>query len=151
MRRALLTSILACLAASCVQTTVAQRAHPKPALIPTAHVDSFWEIEGAEGTAGWVVYFRSDGNPADSFYSVRNPWHQELGIVTSLGVAWKYHPHSTEAEHVSTGTLRDGVVAILDTSGDEQLVERPIAELAAAYGPSPFRGPSRALEAASSH
>jgi len=135
----------------CVETTLTHRPRQAPAILHTAQATSFWEVVGAEGTTGWVVFFSSRQAPEESFYSVRNAWHQELGIVDSLGIAWRYRPHDSEAEHVATGTLRDGVVAILHTSVPAQLIERPISELASAYGPPVLRESSRLREAASSN
>lgn len=150
MKRALLCLAVAWMCTGCVETTLSQRLRQKPAIIRTARATSFWEVRTTEGTAGWVVFFGSPETPDESFYSVRNAWHQELGIVDSLGIAWRYRPHDAEAEHVATGTLRDGVVAILHTSGTTQLIERPISELASAYETS-LRESARAREAASSN
>jgi hypothetical protein len=56
-------------------------------------------------------------------YSVRNPLQQELGVIDGLGRAWRHEPHVPEPRWVATGTLREGVSAILAAGSSADLVE----------------------------
>jgi hypothetical protein len=98
-----------------------------------------WRFFDERGTHGYAVLF---GDPqageADprSFYSVRNAWQQELGTIDGLGRAWRFVPHQREADWVFTGSVLDGVRAILVTAPQAQLEEIPLAALGGPGKPS---------------
>lgn len=91
-----------------------------------------WRLLGEEGTLGYAVEFGDEGSrdaAARTVYSVRNPWQQELGTIDGLGRAWRFQPHVEEAQWLTTGTLAEGVRAILDAPEDTLLEELPLALL----------------------
>lgn len=83
--------------------------------------DRAWAVRVGADVTGSVVAFRSaDGR---TYYSVRDPYHHELGLVDSLGRAWRYRPHQEEAEWIATGSLAVCAAAILGTSEECRLEE----------------------------
>lgn len=114
--------------ASCVQTTLTEvGSHAPTSWIRTGQSERTWAVHDRGEPVGWVVSFGSDDELAASFFSVRNEHHQELGVVDALGSAWRYRPHQMEAERVATGTVIEGVRAILGTSSEAVLEELPSA------------------------
>ncbi|HVS19051.1 MAG TPA: hypothetical protein VMT18_10665 [Planctomycetota bacterium] len=98
-----------------------------------------WRLFGSEGTLGYAVEFGSDDArdvAARTVYSVRNPWQQELGTIDGLGRAWRFQPHQAEALWLVTGTLGEGVRAILDAPLEARLEELPLALLEGSATPS---------------
>lgn len=90
-----------------------------------------WRLLGEEGTLGYAVEFGAPSDPdptARTVYSVRNAWQQELGTIDGLGRAWRFRPHS-EATWLTTGTLAEGVRAILDAPAAAHLEEIALALL----------------------
>lgn len=84
-----------------------------------------WRLVGDEGTLGYAVEFGApdEGDPtARTVYSVRNPWQQDLGTIDGLGRAWRFQPHG-EALWLTSGTLAEGVRAILDAPASAYLEE----------------------------
>lgn len=97
-----------------------------------------WRLVGEEGTLGYAVEFGAENDvdqAARTVYSVRNPWQQDLGTIDGLGRAWRYQPHQEEALWLVTGTLAEGVRAILDAASDAKLEEVPLDVLAGAATP----------------
>jgi hypothetical protein len=115
-----------------------------------------WSLRTAHAELGEVVYFESATGPRESVFVVRNPWSQDLGIVDSLGRAYRYLPHCREPVWVGTGTLAEGAAFILQAAEPCELVEVPMplaeerARLAAARSAAAQRPPPapalRALE-----
>lgn len=91
-----------------------------------------WRLVGEQGTLGYAVEFAAANDvdvAARTVYSVRNPWQQELGTIDGLGRAWRFQPHD-EALWLTSGTLAEGVRAILDADPRTQLEELPLSVLA---------------------
>lgn len=98
-----------------------------------------WRLTGLEGTLGYAVEFGIEDDrdaAARTVYSVRNAWQQELGTIDGLGRAWRFLPHQEEALWLTTGTLADGVRAILDAPADARLDELPLALLEGTQAPA---------------
>lgn len=97
---------------------------------PVARVSSpeqGWRVVAGAKTLGFVVRFREpDGR---IFFSVRNAWHQDLGMIDGLGRAWAYRLHVDEPVWVSTGTVAEGAAEILGAEEPCVLVEVPEVEL----------------------
>jgi len=93
-----------------------------------------WRLVASDTTLGYVVQFADpdDDGPEHQFFSVRNPWQQELGTVDRLGRAWRFVPHSTDPEWLSSGTLLAGAQAILSAPPEAALDEIPLSVLGAA-------------------
>ena len=108
-------ALLALLGAGCVQTTVRPATEQTPQLILTARPARAWQVVEAGTQIGRVVFYASNQDPAESLFSVQNVFQQELGLIDSLGKAWRYRPHQLEAEWVTTGTLLEGARAILES------------------------------------
>jgi hypothetical protein len=81
------------------------------------------QVDGAE--RGRLVLQEAIGAPDRRYWSVRNRWDQELGMVDALGRAWRHVPHVPEPEWVATGSVAEGAGAILGTPHVPCLVERP--------------------------
>ena len=92
-----------------------------------------WRLVANDTTLGYVVQFSDpdDDRPEHQFFSVRNPWQQELGTVDRFGRAWRFVPHSTDPEWLSTGTLLAGAVAILSAPPESALDDIPLSVLGA--------------------
>jgi len=99
-----------------------------------------WRLLGEAGTLGYVIEFGVTDDldaAARTVFSVRNPWQQELGTIDGLGRAWRFQPHEEEALWLTTGTLAEGVRAILDAGDDARLEELPLALLEGSATPTP--------------
>jgi hypothetical protein len=99
-----------------------------------------WRLETPSRLLGYVVLFADPRDPLDHrrhHFSVRNAWHQELGMIDVLGRAWRYVPHQREAQWLTTGTLQNGARAILGGLEDSALVECDLGSLTGRRSPSP--------------
>lgn len=97
-----------------------------------------WRLLGDEGTLGYAIEFGAADDvelAARTVYSVRNPWQQELGTIDGLGRAWRFQPHQEEALWLVTGTLAEGVRAILDAPPASLLEEIALSVLEGAATP----------------
>ena len=116
---------------ACIQTQSSRVASPGPVgLVRTATPERAWRVREEGETNGFVVFFGSHQDPSESFYSVRNRWQQELGVIDSLGVTWRFVPHEREAAHVTTGSVLEGASALLEASAPCVLEEMEVSELA---------------------
>jgi hypothetical protein len=88
-----------------------------------------WRLLDGERLAGWVISFREEAGGEREFYSVRNEFQQELGLIDALGRAWRYRPFEERPEHIATSTVVEGARAILGASSAARLVEVSLAEL----------------------
>jgi hypothetical protein len=98
-----------------------------------------WRLAHEATTLGYVVEFADPGAPGRAdrlFFSVRNPWQQELGSIDGLGRAWRFVPHSEDPEWLSTGTVRDGAAGILRAPAGADLEEIPLQALGGPPAPS---------------
>jgi hypothetical protein len=80
-----------------------------------------YTVELAGEVVGRVQEFGGSA-AADRYWSVMNPWGQEVGLVDDLGRFWRHVPHEELPEHVGSGTLTDGLVRLLDLVGEPTLV-----------------------------
>ena len=85
-----------------------------------------WQLVIDGEPQGVVTRYESDEQPPRTFFLVRNLARQDLGLVDSLGRAWRYRPHEREAEWVATGTVLQGAVAIVGLAGVGELRELPM-------------------------
>lgn len=125
MRSALVALLFALpwLAVSCVTSeNVKYFKSPKMDAVRTAPSRA-WRITDGEGPIGFVVMFRSEENEEQLWFTVRNEWNQDLGMVDSLGRAWRFRPYGEEAEWLGTGTVADGTGQILRLEASPHLEE----------------------------
>jgi len=134
----LLALALAAPVPSCRTTSETGPAGTHLAVVRTGQPVRAWKLVSAGSELGAVVQFDAPVDPdapAGRFYSVRNPWQQELGTIDAQGRAWRFVPHEREARWVGTGTLLEGARAILAPADAEaapaELVEVPLATLEA--------------------
>jgi len=80
-----------------------------------------YTVELAGEVVGRVQEFGGSA-AADRYWSVMNPWGQEVGLVDDLGRFWRHVPHEKLPEHVGAGTLTDGLVRLLGLRGEPSLV-----------------------------
>lgn len=90
-----------------------------------------WHVVQDGRVLGILVEFEERDGPR-GFFSVRNPQHQELGMVDEHGRSWRYRPHAEEPEWLGTGTVLEGVRGILGLGPGAELVEVDLALLAPA-------------------
>lgn len=93
-----------------------------------------WSVVEGGKPIGSVVLYADPDAPEDGskhYFSVRNPFQQELGSLDGLGRAWKFSPHQREARLVGTGTVLEGARKILGGGADCELVEVALNELRA--------------------
>ena len=92
-----------------------------------------WLLLDGDAILGTVVQFadpRWPQDPGRHFYSVRNPWQQEMGHVDAFGRTWRFVPHAAEPVWLCTTTLLDGVQRVLEAPASARLHEVPPASLA---------------------
>jgi hypothetical protein len=121
---------------SCV-TVHSQRAAPAEAEVAAARAVAMWEIVSEGRRQGFVVRYDEDGETPRSLFSVRNPWHQELGLIDELGRFWRLVPHQDQATWLGSGTVEQGARRILDLGDDACL--REVALEGAATSPAVAR------------
>jgi len=109
------------------------------AIVSSAEPVRAWKIVAEGRELGAVVQFDGSGGEG-RYYSVRNPWQQELGTIDAQGRAWRFVPHEREARWVATGTLAVGARAILaeaapvGAAAPAELVEVPLEALVVERG-----------------
>ena len=106
---------VAVLAGSCETTRETSAAGTHLAVVQAAEPARAWRVLAGDRELGSVVMYAAGETegPTGRFYSVRNPWQQELGTVDALGRAFRFVPHEREARWVATGTLAECAAAIL--------------------------------------
>ncbi len=85
-----------------------------------------WNVNEAKQLIGFVVLFADPeraNDPTTQVYSVRNPFHQELGSLDGFGRAYRQVPHQREATLIGTGTVLEGARKILGAGPGSELVE----------------------------
>lgn len=117
-----------------LQSCILTRQKETPVQAPPAIItqpQTAWSViptkSDSSDSIGWVVRFQEEGDSARSFYSVRNVHHQELGLVDTLGRAWKYQPFQTEPDWLGSGSVSEGVSSILSPGSAVTLVENSIS------------------------
>ena len=121
--RALPAIALASLAlGSCITTTVEHPIGAGTIVVERAPATRSWTVwhEGQE--VGSVIRFQEQTGPRRFLYSVRNEHNQDLGMVDSIGRAWRERPHA-EPEWLGTFTVLQGVSMILGMAGEVRLEE----------------------------
>jgi len=115
--------LLALLLGAC--RTVETRALERPPLaeVRVGTRARSWDVYQAGECIGRVVLFQDQGAIRDSVYVVKNPWHQDLGLIDGLGRAYRYLPHHKEPAWVGSGTIALGVERILGRAEPCLLVE----------------------------
>jgi len=118
--------LLACallVATSCLLTETREVASSPPPLVRVGTRQRMWEVHRSSELVGMVVLFHEHGEARDSVYVVRNPWHQDLGLIDGLGRAFRYVPHREEPSWVGSGTIALGAERILGLEGQCLLTE----------------------------
>ncbi len=99
---------------SCIVTEEHREAGEDP-VIRSSQAARMWEVVADGVVIGSVVLFESK---ADSFFSVRNEWHQDVGMIDSMGRAWAFEPHEEEAKWLGSGSIATGAGQILEAAGE---------------------------------
>lgn len=133
MLRPLLLPILCvacCLPAACVSKTSERMAHSDGAGAPV-HLEPAraWEVLLAGQVLGHVVQFRDRSGGEQHYYSVRNTWQQELGLIDDLGRFWRYRPFEDEPEWLGSGSVLEGARQILELGVRAELAEVSVTGL----------------------
>jgi len=87
-----------------------------------------FEIQHSGSSRGYVVLFEAAASPRDPVYVVRNTHHQDLGIIDSLGRAFRYRPHEEDPAWLGSGSIARGLQRILDTESMPAMHEIPLPE-----------------------
>lgn len=111
----------------CQTRVVTAPAYSSEAIAAVATPKRAWELVEQGRVVGVVVEFETSGGRR--FFSVRNAWEQELGLVDAVGRAWRYRPHEREAEWLGSGTLTDGAAQVLGVRGRAELFEVRLEQL----------------------
>lgn len=101
-----------------------------------------WDVFSDGARLGLVVLFEDGRRAPDSIYVVRNAWHQDLGLIDTLGRAYRYLPHHEEPAWVGSGTIAAGAQRIFGSSGECELIE--VTELETGPLPGSAEAPARA-------
>ncbi|MBL8861015.1 MAG: hypothetical protein JNK02_03305 [Planctomycetes bacterium] len=128
-------AVLLLVLAACRTTSTISPPGLAEAVILRSQAARAWDVVAAAGVVGSIVRFDEPGGAGRAWFSVRNCFAQEVGIVDVEGRAWRYRPHQRDPEWLGTGTVLDGAARILGTGSDASLAEVPldtVAERAAA-------------------
>lgn len=88
-----------------------------------------WELRDGVLVVGHVVLFDAHDDSGHIYYSVRNSWQQELGLVDELGRVWRFRPFEEEPEWMGSGSVVEGARLILDLGPAAALHEVELAGL----------------------
>jgi len=128
-----LSAFLVMLTGACV-TTETRTGPVAPAEAVSAAPAGAWAATAAEGAlVGYVVRFTESGG-ARSFFSIRNPYQQELGLVDDLGRSWRFEAHQDEPTWLGSGSVAEAAGRILGSP--VRLLEVDLASLSAPPVPS---------------
>jgi hypothetical protein len=128
--RLVLAALIAACATACSTTKTSSPPGLAEAVVLRSHAVRAWDFVDGSTHLGSVVRFEEPGSVRRAWFSVRNPYSQEIGIVDVDGRAWRYRPHQREPEWIGTGTVRDGVARILDARPTAVLVDVALDEIA---------------------
>lgn len=125
----LLLFMCAPLVLGCVTTETRTVPVPPAAAVAAAPARAWQALDPQGALAGYVVRFTEDapGAAARGFFSVRNPYQQELGLVDGLGRSWRFEAHRDEPVWLGSGSVADATGRILGTP--VTLAETPLAGL----------------------
>jgi len=125
LSRALALALLALASVACrTETTTSPRVHETE--IAHAAPGRIWEVREDGTLRGYVVRFSEAGDDGRVFFSVRNPSHQELGLIDGQGRCYRYHAHERTPTWLGTGTVVEGARRILDAGERAELVEEGV-------------------------
>ncbi|HVS11319.1 MAG TPA: hypothetical protein VMS76_15725 [Planctomycetota bacterium] len=130
--RWLLLGLLGSMLGACRTTETSQPAGIEQGQATVTRPLRAWRVREDGTLRGVVIEFADPAQPDDPgrrFYSVRNPWQQELGMIDANGRAWRFVPPRGEARWIATGTLVLGANAILELGPSGALEEAPLEEL----------------------
>lgn len=105
---------------------------PAPATVPEVVVSQptqLWRVVQGTEAVGWLVRYTPTNDPTDAFLSVRNPWHQELGLIDAESRWWRFLPHQRDPQLIGAGATAEGVAAILELETTPNLTPAPLSEL----------------------
>ena len=88
-----------------------------------------WELREDGLLVGHVVLFDAQDDSGHLYYSVRNSWQQELGLVDELGRIWRFRPFEEEPEWMGSGSVVEGARLILEQGPAAALHEVELAGL----------------------
>lgn len=109
---------------ACIVTEASHGAEETPVVRATTPTQ-MWNLVGNGITFGSVVLFESS---TDSFFSVRNEWQQDVGMIDAMGRAWAFQPHQKEAQWVGSGSVVSGAARILGVEGEPELQDAPLPD-----------------------
>ena len=113
--------LVACAACRTIATSEVTSVPAKSVRVGTR--ERVWEVRSGDELLGLVVQFQERGFAHDSLYVVRNPWHQDLGLIDGLGRAFRFLPHCEEPVWVGSGTITAGAREILGVETECALIE----------------------------
>lgn len=129
--RSIAPAFLALLAlAACRTTTTSTPPGLAQAVVLRSHAAQAWDVVDGQEVRGSVVRFAEPGAHGRAWFSVRNAWAQEVGIVDVEGRAWRHRPHQPEPEWLGTGTVAAGAARILAAPESSRLVEVEVGRVA---------------------
>lgn len=131
LSRTAIVALLVVGASACRTTKTSTPPGLADAVVLRSHAVRAWDVIDGAQRAGSIVRFEEPGAEGRAWYSVRNVYAQELGIVDVEGRAWRYRPHQREPEWLGSGTVLAGAVRILSAGPASALVEVPLEEYAA--------------------
>lgn len=131
LSRTAIVALLVAGASACRTTKTSTPPGLADAVVLRSHAVRAWDVIDGAQRAGSIVRFEEPGSEGRAWYSVRNVYAQELGIVDVEGRAWRYRPHQREPEWLGSGTVLAGAVRILSAGPASALAEVPLEEYAA--------------------
>lgn len=121
---------------ACMTTKEHSSPLPPAAAVSLAPAQA-WELVSPEtGPVGYLVRFEESAPSSAAprcFFSVRNTWQQELGLVDDLGRSWRFEPHAQAPNWLGSGSIAEGTSRILGL--EVQLAEIDLARLTPASTP----------------
>lgn len=141
MRSIVLVLGIGC-ATACRTTTTSTPPGLSEAIVLRSYAARAWSVVDGEHRVGFVVRFEEPGTAGRSWFSIRNAYAQEVGIVDIDGRAWRYKPHQRDPEWLGSGTVQAGTVRILEANAAAQLVEIAVESI----GPAVNRDVHGALD-----
>jgi len=122
VRCVLLSAVLAATlaGAGCITSETVRPARPDANLVRRSLRAQF--EARLDGRVVGLVNEYGGSQAADRYWSVMNPWGQEVGFVDDLMRFWRYVPHEELPRHVGAGPLVEGVARLLELGGEPELV-----------------------------
>ncbi|MEZ5977302.1 MAG: hypothetical protein R3F34_03690 [Planctomycetota bacterium] len=108
----LASALLAALLQGCIVTERESPSDPGGAAVHRS-LSAVYDVRLDGAVVGHVHEYGSATSPQGHYYSVRNRWDQEVGMVDERGRFWAHRPHRDTPEHIGSGTLEEGVMRLL--------------------------------------